>query len=335
MSAAGARYVPSLSGPEIEQATRHTYTLWGTGRSQEAHTAHNLEQLRRAGPELLRYAGLADDSGLVASMKRYGLLLRRGDATVPALGVGAVFTRPDARKRGLAAEMIRIVLAEGRDLGCEAAILFSEIEPTYYARLGFVALPAIDHFARVDALPNAGVLRLRPAGQHDVDQLVAWHEERFRDGPARGWLRPARTPALWRYFTWRNRLGAAWILSDGGRELGYLIGGLDDPLRDMPEPRAPWSMFAPLPPKPALYWIDEWSAPGVPTERVLATIHALAAAAPASLVGGWLPPDPESDPAMAAFAPAPRPTAFPMVAPLEPSLAIDPARTFLGSFEHF
>src|SRR5262245_59321405 len=97
------RYVPRLPRALVEEATFHHYATWGLGRTQEEHTAHNFEQLERAGPELLRYVGLVEEGGLVASCKRYSLLLRHHKCgVIRAVGIGAVFTPPAGRGRGAA-----------------------------------------------------------------------------------------------------------------------------------------------------------------------------------------------------------------------------------------
>ncbi len=109
-------------------------------------------------------------------------------------------------------------------------------------------------------------------------------------------------------------------MSDAGRDVGYLLASLDDPLRDLPEPRPD-----------GLLWVDEWSAPGVAPARVLATMRTVAEHRGALEVGLW--PRPGQDPAP--FRSAPRTSSFPMIAPIAPGLTVDPARDYLGSFEHF
>ncbi len=127
------------------------------------------EQLERAGPEMLRYVGLVDDRGeLVAAIKRYGLALVTGVpgalVEVRAVGIGAVHTRDDRRREGLAARLVEAVMAEAADLGYAAAFLYSDIDPGYYARLGFVALAADEHEAEVEALPpDDALFATRPA----------------------------------------------------------------------------------------------------------------------------------------------------------------------------
>src|SRR5262249_3552849 len=140
------KYVALLDRAQIAEACRQHQALWGADVSPAAHAARVLRRLETAGPELLRYVGLVDPRGrLVSALLRYSLLLRQGaSAPVRAVGIGAVFTRPSARGRGAASALLRAVMDEGRDLGYAAALLYSDIDPAFYERLGFVALPARD-----------------------------------------------------------------------------------------------------------------------------------------------------------------------------------------------
>ena len=312
------RYVPLLDRAGIEEAARQSHALWGYGLTPSEHVARTRAQIDHAGPELLRYVGLVGDHGLVAASKRYGLLFRVGGREARVMGIGAVLTRESERGRGHAPTLIRAMVAEAKDLGYAAAILYSDIDAAYYARLGFVALPAVDHFALPDALPATGMLAFRPSNEADLDRLCAFHEASWAASPAA--TRPVRSRALWRFFRARNHITGEWILSDGGRDVGYLLASLDDPRRDLPEPRPS-----------GLLWVDEWSAPGVERARVLATIRAIAEREGAREIGLWLRPGDPAEPLRA----APRPASFPMILPLWPALTVDPTRDHLGSFEHF
>jgi GNAT superfamily N-acetyltransferase len=312
------RYVPLLDRSGIEEAARQSHSLWGYGLAESEHVARTVAQIEGAGPELLRYVGLVGDHGLVAASKRYGLLFRVGGREARVMGIGAVLTRESERGRGHAPALIRAMVAEATDLGYAAAILYSDIDAAYYARLGFVALPAVDCFAPPEALPQTGTLAFRPAIEADLDRLCAFHEASWAASPEA--TRPLRSRALWRFFRARNHVTGEWILSDGGRDVGYLLASLDDPRRDLPEPRPE-----------GLLWVDEWSAPGVERSRVLATIRAIAEREGARQIGLWLRPGEPTAP----FRSAPRTASFPMILPLAPGLLVDPARDHLGSFEHF
>jgi predicted N-acetyltransferase YhbS len=314
------RYVPWLSPAQVEEACRHTHAFWGGGRSLAAHTANVRRQLETAGPEVLRYVGLVERGRLVGSIKRYGLALRDGAGpVVRAVGIGAVFTPPSARGRGIGSLLVTAVMNEARDLGYAAAALYSDIDPAFYERLGFVALGARDFRLPAGALPARGALGVRAAVPADEGQVLLWHEQAWAR-QHRTWLRPARTPALYRYFRLRNRVDDLWILKDGAREVGYLMAGPDDPRRDLPDPRPP-----------RLLWFDEAAAPGVPRERVWATVAVLARRAKATSVQGWRGPEgaPEGAETVA------RPSAFPMIAPLAPTFRVRPRRAWLDSFQHY
>lgn len=302
-------FVPHLDRARVIEATGHTLALWGDGRSREDYASYILGQLELAGPELLHYAGLVDDTGLVASMKRYGLRLRGPDGRErPAVGIGAVYTRDDARGRGHAAALLREILREAREAGAAAAWLHAEIDPAYYARLGFLELSGLAHRASAAELPACEPLQLRPAGSEDMDRLLAWYDAASPPGPS---LRPARWPHMWRYFVFRNGV-QAWILADGGRDVGYLAAS----------------------PGRGKLWVNEWSAPGVEHARILGTLRAFAEREGAPEVAGWLPPDVVGPP----FQAEPRKAGVPMIALLDPAwtaAGIDPGRIHFGSFEYF
>jgi len=302
-------FVPLLDRARVVEATGHTHALWSDGRSRQAHAAFTLEQLDLAGPELLHYAGLVDDTGLVASMKRYGLRLRGPDGrALPAIGIGAVFTREDARGRGHAAALLREILREAREAGAAAAWLHAEIDPAYYARLGFLELPGRAHRARAADLPEGEPLQIRPAAPEDLDRLLTWYDTGFGAEP---WLSPARWPHMWRYFAFRNHV-RVWILADAGTDVGYLAASSGD----------------------GALWVDEWSAPGVEHARILCTLRAFAEREGDREVAGWLRPDLAGPP----FREEPRKSGVPMIAFLDPAWAAPPldlGRIHFGSFDYF
>src|SRR6185437_6823643 len=150
------RYLPRLDRDQIIAVTKKNHALWGSDRPLPAYTDYVLRQLDTAGPEILRYVGLADAKGrLVGSIKRYGLLLREGSGPpLRTAGIGAVFTAPEARGQGVASTLVQAVLDEARDLGYAAALLYTDIDPAFYARLGFVPLSPTRSFSiPTEALP--------------------------------------------------------------------------------------------------------------------------------------------------------------------------------------
>jgi len=308
------RYVPDLDERLVREAASHTHPFWGKSVDLATHVSWQFEQLRRAGPAILRYVGLVDDTaGLVASIKRYALALSLpGGGVASVVGIGAVFTREDARKSGAASALLEAVLAEARAEGMSAALLYSDIDPAFYARLGFHAFPAFEHTAAPEALPASSALSLRRAEDRDEGAMLAAYEASFDPS----FLRPHRTPEVFRFFRWRNRAEGAWILRAEDRDVGYLLATARGAGPDR------------------TLWVDEWAAPDIARSEVLGVVRRLAEREGARTVAGHLRPE-EARPF---FDARPLTAEIPMVAPLDDRLrsqAVPPDRAFFGHLDHF
>jgi predicted N-acetyltransferase YhbS len=129
-------------GPVLEQILDASYDLWGEGLTRRGYGQYNAAQVRTTwGRKNLARLALVENGRLLATAKRYDLTARIGTRTIPMLGIGAVFTPPDLRGRGLARNLIDLMISEAAQDGIQAALLFSEIGPDYYARLGFTEIP--------------------------------------------------------------------------------------------------------------------------------------------------------------------------------------------------
>ena len=124
---------------------------------------------------------LEEEGHVASSLVSYPLRFARDGTVVEGYGLGAVATRPEARRRGRAAALcaraIEAAEAQGRSVG----LLFSALPPAYYERLGFRASPAWHHVcARAAELaasgPRAELVPLDPRA--DVEALLA----RYRGG---------------------------------------------------------------------------------------------------------------------------------------------------------
>ena len=119
-----------------------TYPLWGEGLSREGYERYNAAQARTPwGRAHLRRLVLMDGGRLASTAKRYDLRARLDGRETRVLGIGAVFTPEPLRGNGHATDLLRRMLAQAEGEGFGAALLFSEIGPRYYARLGFRPLP--------------------------------------------------------------------------------------------------------------------------------------------------------------------------------------------------
>lgn len=310
--------LPILDDELVAAAASQTHEIWSGGWSLPAHIERQKDILRRAGPDILRYIGLVDETGLIASMKRYGLIVHvPGAGSMPAIGIGAVFTRKDARKKGAAAKLLHWLLEDARSTGHALALLYSEIGTSYYEKFGFVALPSNEHSAATKDLPSTTSLSIRPAVPEDEAAMIAFHEASWDPKI----VRIARKIEHLRFFRFRNSADQTFLLQRNGIDVGYVIAALHDGKRDDGVVATERTL-----------WVDEWAAPGIDTADIFGAIRIVARTQSADRIAGWLSPWHEHAPFVAKARHEPIAMACALNAPLT---HIDPSRTFFGSLDHF
>jgi GNAT superfamily N-acetyltransferase len=309
--------VPELDTRLVIEAASQTHEIWSGGWSLTAHIERQKESLRRAGPGILRYIGLVDATGIVASMKRYELVVNApGVGPRPAVGIGAIFTRKDARNKGAAAFLLRWLLDDARSKGNVLALLYSAIGTAYYERFGFVALPSFQHSAATNVFPETTHLEIHAASGEDEPAILAIHESSW--DPAM--VRIVRTPEHLRFFRYRNTADQAWTLRQGTTVVGYVIAALHNGSGNDDNAAS------------RTLWVDEWVAPGIPITDVFGAIRHIAEHQSAERIAGWLSPSYEHGP----FVSTPRDEPIAMACPLNaPITSIDPHQTFFGSLDQF
>ena len=144
-----------LTGEERAAYFRGIQPIWGGGLSEDRF---QLFQRRLADApearERYRLLGWFVKGTLTAAMKAYDLRATCAARPLRVLGVGAVFTPPELRRRGHAATMLRAVMDEYSSRGGQAAVLFSDIGVRYYERLGFRALESRECTVGAAELPR-------------------------------------------------------------------------------------------------------------------------------------------------------------------------------------
>ena len=159
-----------LTSEERADYFRGIQPIWGGGLDEERV---QLFQRRLAdSPEAqgrYRLLGWFRRGRLVSAMKAYQLGGACAGRPLRILGIGAVFTPPELRRRGHAAAMLHAAMEEARARGAAAAVLFSDIETHYYERLGFRAVESRECSVESAALPRvAGGFRPALAGDEEM-----------------------------------------------------------------------------------------------------------------------------------------------------------------------
>lgn len=171
--------VQVATGAVLEQILDDTFPTWGDGLSRDAYARFNAAQLKtRWGAGHLQRLALMDGDYLLCTAKRYDLAGRLDGRAVRILGIGAVFTPPKMRRHGYARMLIEQMLRAAEDDGVELALLFSEIGPRYYERIGFQPIRIPDALLTVAAKPGAPAVHVRSAEERDYPEIAAMHASR-------------------------------------------------------------------------------------------------------------------------------------------------------------
>src|SRR5437899_310929 len=128
-------------GAILDQILESTYDIWHDGLSRRAYARFYTAQTSTAwGRAHLERQALVNGDEVLASGKLYRFDATLEGRAVRVAGLGAIFTQPAHRGRGAARELVERMLESAAARGADLALLFSEIGPDYYSRLGFTPL---------------------------------------------------------------------------------------------------------------------------------------------------------------------------------------------------
>ncbi len=213
------QYIPYLDDTQIAQAMANSIKLWGDGTTPAQATERFLKLKNSSPSRLVTMAGILDPNGNVASaLKRYSFELDSPSGTLKTVAIGAVFTREEFRNRGFAQTLIENIVNEASECGFKAALLFSDIKPSYYEKMGFQALHDLSWTAEAKFLLKSARLQIRAAETSDLSKLMNWYEDSFSKGYLR-YLRP--TPEVWNFLRMRAQAFSDYIVSHKGKDIGY------------------------------------------------------------------------------------------------------------------
>ena len=138
------RVMPKLdihpaSETERIAAYRNVHDVWSGGLDLEAHVARRLQSVQHNRADW--FVGTLDGD-VVTSLACYPLMFQLDGDSVPGIALGSVHTRADCRRRGFAGELIAWVEEHQQRRGVVLSLLYSDIDPRYYARLGYQECPS-------------------------------------------------------------------------------------------------------------------------------------------------------------------------------------------------
>ena len=183
---------------ERDDCLEWTHGLWADGLDLPSYrdtiaTVMSGDWARDGG---YRFLVLVDEpeGRPVGCMKLYRFRALLDGEGIAVGGIGAVFTPPENRGRGIASAMLARAHAIMKERGDAVSLLFSEIGAALYARSGYRELPA--HHVRIEVPAGGeqhpGVTRM---GREAIEAVAAIRDAEDRQAG----FTLLRDPAYWRF----------------------------------------------------------------------------------------------------------------------------------------
>jgi predicted N-acetyltransferase YhbS len=256
------------SAAERTQAFRNVHDVWGGGLDPEEHLRRRSSNLKF--DNATWYVGTLDGR-VVTACGCFHVSVRIDGTVERACAVGSVHTLAECRGRGFAPRLLAFAESQERSLGKTFSLLYSDIPPAYYERLGYRLCPAAKGWinpAESHTLAAGPCTLIRFDAASEVPALLDLYDR----GHVRYSLSIARSADYWRYLVAQNPQDEFYFGEIAGRRIGYARLGIRPQgfiIRD-------------------LSLVDDGDA----AERDLhSAVIALAKERGAEGVGGWMPAD--------------------------------------------
>ena len=170
------------TGDYLRQILRDNYSIWNDGLTLEAYFKFwDAQLLTPWGAAHLDRVALLDGGRVLSSAKRYDLSARIEGRIRRVLGIGAVFTSPGRRGQGGAGRLIDMLIETAVAEGYEYALLFSEINPSFYERFDFVPVPLVESHFEITRRDGAPAMLVRSGDERDIPAIAEMSAKRAAD----------------------------------------------------------------------------------------------------------------------------------------------------------
>ncbi len=162
-----------LEPAEINQVLNSNFKIWSPGLSRAQYRHYQWWQLCHSwGRRHLEYWGyFNEDAKLVASCKRYLFEYGARGKVFHVAGIGAVYVPEEHRGHDYARQMLDQLADLCMDEGFDALTLNSDIDPDYYAELGFQQFDAkVFSLNLSEAWLNSAILKMLDISDPDLDE---------------------------------------------------------------------------------------------------------------------------------------------------------------------
>jgi Predicted acetyltransferase involved in intracellular survival and related acetyltransferases len=127
------------SGNDLSAIFRETFSIWSPGLTRDEYCEYmwRISVLPWA-KRHLEFLVLKAKDEVAASLKYNQLTFRHRSQSYKFVGLGAVYTQTRFRNQGYASQLMELAIDKAVSEGADGMFLFSDIDPAFYTRFGFV-----------------------------------------------------------------------------------------------------------------------------------------------------------------------------------------------------
>ena len=198
---------------ERRAAFTNVYEFWGNDLPLDKYVQWRLKSLHHL--RATWYVGVLEGQ-VAASLGVFPMSLSLDGTLEKTMFVGAVHTHPDFRRRGFAAELLYFAEQDQAQEDVRWSFLFSDIDPQYYARLGYVVNDAPNVCIKPGATAGFEVELFNPADA--VEKMQHFYDVNQQDRTCSLF----RTLDYWNFLAQKHRQDTYLWLIEQGECCGYL-----------------------------------------------------------------------------------------------------------------
>ncbi len=201
---------------EKRAAFANVYEFWGNELPLDEYVQWRLNSIHHQ--RAIWYVGVVD--GIVAvSLGVFPMYLSLNGDVQPTMFIGAVHTHPDYRRRGYANQLIAFAEADqAAQDGVRWSILFSDIDPNYYARMGYQISNAPNVCIRPADIGGGDVWLTEPLDvQTEFEKMIKLYETNHRQQSC--YLYRCRD--YWEFLIQKHAKDQFYWLTNQGERVGY------------------------------------------------------------------------------------------------------------------
>jgi predicted N-acetyltransferase YhbS len=271
---------------------RNVFDIWSKGLSLEDHLRYRLTAPMHQ--RATWFVGCVDGR-VVTSLASYPVRFRAGGQELPGIAIGSVYTLAEFRGQGFAPRLLEWTENHQRERQASLSVLYCDINPEYYARLGYVLCPSLEGWRdpRDRAPASSPTYRLIAV----LPQMVL--------------------PAIMKLYTLYHGAAPLSIARDSEYWAAILKKSSDDRFFALEGRDGTWAGYVRVGVKGDAWRIVDFALSSHSedlAQSLYAALVVLARAGGACRVGGWLPDEPA---AKQWFPLTPRRTEITMIKPLE------------------